>query len=120
MVRTKAFIAALALAAVPGNAAWAQVGKAFTSAGTVGPFLTILSDRIDHTIQHIPKLGRYLLALPQQFDSRTAALLIGIVVAGLLAELVTRQILRRIRHGIFARHSKLSPLRAFMHGALLD
>jgi small-conductance mechanosensitive channel len=120
MVRTKAVIAALALAAVPGNAAWAQVGKAFTSAGTVGPFLTILSDRIDHTIQHIPKLGRYLLALPQQFDSRTTGLLIGIVVAGLLAELVTRQTLRRVRHGIFARHSKLSPLRAFMHGALLD
>src|SRR6185437_750616 len=99
MVRTYAVIAALALAAVPGNAAWAQVGKAFTSAGTLGPFLTILSDRIDHTIQHIPKLGRYLLALPQQFDLRTTGLLIGIVVAGLLAELIARQLLRRLRHG---------------------
>jgi small-conductance mechanosensitive channel len=120
MVRTYAVIAALALAAVPGNAAWAQVGKAFTSAGTLGPFLTILSDRIDHTIEHIPKLGRYLLALPQQFDLRTTGLLIGIVVAGLLAELIARQLLRRLRHGTFARHGDLSPLRAFMQGALLD
>jgi small-conductance mechanosensitive channel len=120
MVRIHAVIAALVLAAVPGGTAWAQVGKAFTSAGTLGPFLTILSDRIDHTIQHIPKLGRYLLGLPQQFDLRTTGLLIGIVVAGLLAELIARQLLRRLRHSAFSRHGELSPLRAFMQGALLD
>jgi small-conductance mechanosensitive channel len=120
MVRIHAVIAALVLAAVPGGTAWAQVGKAFTSAGTLGPFLTILSDRIDHTIQHIPKLGRYLLGLPQQFDLRTTGLLIGIVVAGLLAEVIARQLLRRLRHSAFSRHGELSPLRAFMQGALLD
>jgi small-conductance mechanosensitive channel len=119
MVRKHAVIAALTLVAVPATA-WAQAGKAFTSAGTLGPFLTILSDRIDHTIQHIPKLGRYLLALPQQFDQRTTGLLIGIVVSGLLAELIARQLLRRLRQGAFARHADLSPLRAFMQGALLD
>jgi small-conductance mechanosensitive channel len=83
-------------------------------------FLNQLSDRLDHTVQHIPKLGRYLLGLPQQFDLRTTLLLIGIVVGGLVAEFLARQLLQRLRRRSFSRHSTESPLRAFLHGALLD
>ncbi len=121
MLRKFAVIAAAALAVVPGSAAWAQASKIFGNGSTtLGSFLTTLSDRLDHTITHIPKLGRYLLSLPQQFDLRTTALLVSIVVAGLATEFLTRQLLQRMRHGIFARHADESPLRAFLHGALLD
>lgn len=112
--------AAALFAAGPAGTACAQVSKAFSTNGTLGTFLSQLSDRLDHTIQHIPKLGRYLLALPQQFDLRATLLLIGIVVGGLAAEFVVRQVLQRLRHRGFARHSTESPLRAFLHGALLD
>ncbi len=80
----------------------------------------MLSDRLDHTIEHIPKLGRYLLDLPEQFDSRTTGLLVGIVVVGLAVEFLARLLLRSLRSGIFTRHAGDSPLRAFLHGALLD
>lgn len=109
-----------ALAIVPGATARAEVGTAFGNGGKLGPFLAQLSDQLDHTITHIPKLGRYLQDLPQQFDLRTTALLAGIVVAGLAAELITRLLLQTVRHRIFKRHSDVSPLRAFLHGALLD
>lgn len=111
---------AVTAAIVPSAGAWAQVSKAFGTNGTLGAFLSELSDRLDHTIQHIPKLGRYLLALPQQFDLRATLLLIGVVVGGLMAEFLARQLLQRIRHRGFSRHSTESPLRAFLHGALLD
>ena len=122
MVRKIAVTAGVAalLAVGPAGAAWAQVSKAFSTNGTLGVFLNQLSDRLDHTIQHIPKLGRYLLGLPQQFDQRTTLLLIGIVVGGLAAEFLARQLLQRLRRRSFSRHSTESPLRAFLHGALLD
>lgn len=122
MVRKIAVVAggAALLAVGPTGEAWAQVSKAFSTNGTLGVFLNQLSDRLDHTIQHIPKLGRYLLGLPEQFDLRTTLLLIGIVVGGLAAEFLARQILQRLRRRSFSRHSTESPLRAFLHGALLD
>jgi small-conductance mechanosensitive channel len=122
MVRKIAVVAsgAALLAVRPAGEAWAQVSKAFSTNGTLGVFLNQLSDRLDHTIQHIPKLGRYLLGLPQQFDLRTTLLLIGIVVGGLVAEFLARQLLQRLRRRSFSRHSTESPLRAFLHGALLD
>jgi small-conductance mechanosensitive channel len=122
MVRKLAVMAgaAVAIAIGPAGAAWAQVSKAFSNSGTLGPFLAQLFERFDHTIQHIPKLGRYLLALPQQFDLSATLLLIGIVVGGLAAEFLTRQLLQQMRRRIFTRHSSESPLRAFLHGALLD
>ena len=122
MVRKIAVTAGVAalLAVGPAGAAWAQVSKAFSTNGTLGVFLNQLSDRLDHTVQHIPKLGRYLLGLPQQFDQRTTLLLIGIVVGGLAAEFLARQLLQRLRRRSFSRHSTESPLRAFLHGALLD
>lgn len=122
MVRKIAVTAGVAalLAVGPAGAAWAQVSKAFSTNGTLGVFLNQLSDRLDHTVQHIPKLGRYLLGLPQQFDQRTTLLLIGIVVGGLAAEFLASQLLQRLRRRSFSRHSTESPLRAFLHGALLD
>ncbi|MBS0520864.1 MAG: mechanosensitive ion channel family protein [Proteobacteria bacterium] len=108
-------------AVVPGTAARAQAAKIFGNGNTTfATFLNTLADRLDHTVTHIPKLIRYLLALPQQFDLATTALLVGIVVAGVAAELLTRQILHRMQHAVFARHAGESPLRAFLHGALLD
>ncbi|HKV13679.1 MAG TPA: hypothetical protein VJQ81_01460, partial [Reyranella sp.] len=122
MVRKIAVVAsgAALLAVGPAGEAWAQVSKAFSTNGTLGVFLNQLSDRLDHTIQHIPKLGRYLLGLPEQFDLRITLLLIGIVAGGLAAEFLARQLLQRLRRRSFSRHSTESPLRAFLHGALLD
>ncbi|MBV8392054.1 MAG: hypothetical protein JOY81_02620, partial [Alphaproteobacteria bacterium] len=125
MIRRTAFAALAALSVLHG-VAWAQGapagGKAFDSgaSGTVGSFLTMLSDRIDHTIEHIPKLGRYLLSLPELFNTQTNLLLIGIVLVGLAAELVARLLLNRVRGRIFARYAAGSPLRGFLFGALLD
>lgn len=121
MRRKFAVMAAALSAVVPGNAAWAQPAKMFgTGTTTLGTFLSTLSDRLDHTVTHIPKMMRYLVGLPELFSGTTVLLLVGIVVAGLAAEFLTRQLLQRLRHGIFARHGDESPLRAFLHGALLD
>lgn len=121
-IRKLAVVAGIAAMVTVGpvDAAWAQASKAFGANGALGVFLSQLSDKLDHTIQHIPKLGRYLLDLPEQFDLRTTLLLIGIVVGGLAAEFLARQLLQQVRRRIFARHSTESPLRAFLHGALLD
>ncbi|WP_170921020.1 mechanosensitive ion channel family protein [Enhydrobacter aerosaccus] len=114
-------MAAATCVVVPATAAWAQAAKIFgTGSTTFGTFLTTLSERLDHTVTHIPKLVRYLVALPQQFDLATVLLLAAIVIGGLTAEYLTRQALQRMRHGIFARHGGESPLRAFLHAALLD
>jgi len=111
-------LAAAGLLLVPGGGVWAQTESPTTR--TIGTFLTMLSDRLDHTVEHIPKLGRYLLGLPDLFDVRTTALLVGIVVGGLLTEFVARYLLRHWRHGVYTRHAEGSPLRAFLHGAFLD
>jgi moderate conductance mechanosensitive channel len=131
MSRIRTVVAAAALAVAPGSIAWTQTVapvvpaspqavSAFGAGGSLGSFIAMLSDRLDHTVEHIPKLGRYLLDLPEQFNLRTTLLLAGILVVGLTAELLTRLVLRRLQSGIFARHAGESPLRAFLHGALLD
>jgi moderate conductance mechanosensitive channel len=119
MISKYAVAAAAALAAVPALAR-AESGKAFDNSSEVSSFLATLTEKLDHTIQHIPKLGRFLLDLPQLFDLRTTALLIGIVVAGLAAEYLVRWRLQKQRERIFSKHINVSPLRAFLHGALLD
>jgi moderate conductance mechanosensitive channel len=102
------------------STAVAQASHAFGSGDALGAFLSQLSDRLDHTIQDTPNLGRYLLDLPQQFDLATTLLLLGIVVAGVAAEFLARRVLRRVRHRNFVRYSTQSPIRAFLRGALLD
>src|SRR5476651_51324 len=98
MSRIRTVVAAAALAVAPGSVAWTQIVAqtaapvspqavgAFGAGGSLGSFIAMLSDRLDHTIEHIPKLGRYLLALPEQFDLRTTFLLAGMVVVGLAVE----------------------------------
>src|ERR1700744_6369741 len=78
MMRKRMALLAFPAVALSGADAWAQAGpqsappisNALTGAGALGAFLTMLSDRLDHTVEHIPKIGRYLLALPGQFDLR--------------------------------------------------
>jgi small-conductance mechanosensitive channel len=122
MVRKGALGAVLALFAAPGGA-WAQAaptGQTFAASTSLGSFVDMLSHRVDHTIEHIPKLGRYLLDLPDLFSVRTTLLLVGIVVVGLATELVARLLLQSVRARIYSRYAGISPLRAFLHGALLD
>lgn len=103
-----------------GEACAQGISKTFGSNGKLVAFLSQLTDRLDHTIQHIPKLLEYLTALPQQFDLRTTLLLIGIVVGGLTAEFLARQLLQPMRQRVFVRHSAESPIWAFLAGAMLD
>jgi len=119
MIRKLTVVAAAALAAVPATAR-AETGKAFDSGGELTSFFGMLTDRLDQTIQHIPKLGRYLLTLPNLFPLRETLLLVAIVVVGLGAEYLMRWWLQKRRESIFSKHSNLSPLRAFLQGAALD
>ena len=98
--------------------AWAQ--SAYGGEGAFGPAVQALLDRLEHVFAHLPDLGTYLARLPPKFDLATVGLLVGIVVAGLAAEQLTRRLLHRMRHGVIDRHAGESPLRAFLHAALLD
>ena len=111
-------IASLAggIVALPATAAFAQTAYD----GTTASFIRLLSERMGVTTSHIPELGRHLANLSSIFDWRSVALLVGIVVAGLAAEDLTRRLLRGLRRGIFDRHAGGSPLRAFLHGLFLD
>src|SRR5207237_3411449 len=68
----------------------------------------------------IPALGRHLANLPEIVGGRTAALLLGIVVAGLAAEYIVRLLLTRARLRGFDRLVGHSPLRAFGLAIVLD
>ncbi|MBS0524987.1 MAG: mechanosensitive ion channel [Proteobacteria bacterium] len=100
--------------------AWAQASTFGASEGMLAPMLRELSDRIDLVFANLPAFFGYLAGLPGVIGLRGAALLAGIVVAGLAAEGLTRIVLRRARLGVFERHAGDSPLRAFFHGAALD
>ncbi|HTR83571.1 MAG TPA: mechanosensitive ion channel domain-containing protein [Reyranella sp.] len=120
-MRRIAGLAAAGTVVLPAGAAWAQAGKMGAAAtGALGSFLQMLFDRLDQTWAQLPALLAYIKSLPQQFDLRTTALLIGIVVAGLAVEFVLRRLLYRRRLSIFERHADTSPLRAFLHGAWYD
>jgi len=121
MVRRRV-LSGLAAAVLAGQGeAWAQASKArHANDSVMGPFLKTIFDRLDQTLASMPALGGYLAGLVQQFDQRLTGLLIGIVIAGLLAEWLVHLVLERTRLGIFERHAGESPLRAFFHGALLD
>jgi small-conductance mechanosensitive channel len=83
-------------------------------------FLLLLTDRFEFTVAQLPALGTHLLSLPQAIGGRTALLLVGIVVAGLLAEFLARLILSRARVSAFDRLASKTPLRAFFQALLLD
>ena len=102
--------------ALPAAPAFAQAAYD----GTTASLIRFLSERMEATAAHIPALGAHLARLPAIFDWRSMALLIAIVVAGLVAEDISRRLLRRLRRDIFDRHAGESPMRAFTHGLLLD
>ena len=103
-----------------GSDAWAQASTFGASEGVLAPMLRELTDRLDLVFANLPALGAYLMGLPSVIGLRGAALLVGIVVAGLVAEWLMRFLLKRARLGVFERHAGESPMRAFFHGAALD
>lgn len=104
-------------------ATWAFPAMAQTVTGghtaTAG-FLLLMTERFEFTVAQLPALGAHLLALPQTIGGRTALLLVGIVVAGLIAEFLARLILSRARVSAFDRLASKTPLRAFFRALLLD
>ena len=104
-----------ALSAMP-----AAAQTAYAVEGGAAPFLKLLMERLDATVSHIPALLAHLARISTLFDGRATALLLGIIVAGLAAEYLARQLLLRARAGVFARHSDESPLRALLNAILLD
>src|SRR5579883_1077243 len=120
MMRKRMLLLAFPAVALTAADAWAQASAFGTGSGVLAPMLRELSDRIDLVLASLPALGGYLAGLPDLIGGRSAALLVGIVVAGVAAEWLARTLLKRMRTGIFARHAGDSPLRAFFHGAALD
>ncbi len=103
--------------------AWAcsaAAQTAYSTEGATGSFLTLLTERLEFTIKHIPALGHHLASLPDVVSGGSALLLLGIVVAGLAAEYVARLLLSRARLRGFDRLVGHSPLRAFGLAVLLD
>lgn len=88
--------------------------------GAAGSFIAFLTERFEFTFAQLPALGAHLARLPQAVGSRTALLLVGIVVAGLAAEYVVRLLLNRARLSAFDHLVGKTPLRAFFRALLLD
>jgi small-conductance mechanosensitive channel len=104
-----------------GSEAWGQAASGFGMQDSMmGSMLRSLTDKLNLIFGSLPALGAYLAGLPRLFSWQQAALLAGIVVAGLAAEWLLRVAVQRLRVGIFERHAGESPLKAFSHGALLD
>ncbi|HEY4167477.1 MAG TPA: mechanosensitive ion channel domain-containing protein [Reyranella sp.] len=120
MMRKRMLLLAFPAVALTGADAWAQASAFGTSGGMLAPMLRGLTDRIDLVFANLPALGSYLTGLPAVIGWRVAGLLVGTVVAGLVAEWLARTLLKRMRARIYARHAKVSPLRAFFRGAALD
>ncbi|HQS18069.1 mechanosensitive ion channel domain-containing protein [Reyranella sp.] len=104
-------------------ATWAFPATAQTVTGGDGAaagFLMLMTERFEFTVAQLPALGAHLLALGQTIGGHAALLLVGIVVAGLVAEFITRLILSRARVSAFDRLASKTPLRAFFRALLLD
>jgi len=99
---------------------WACAAAAQSAYAADSAFLKVLTERVDFTVHQIPALGRHLWQLPSVIDGRTALLLLGIVVAGLAAEAITRLALNRVRVRTIDRLVGHSPLGAFGAALLLD
>ena len=107
--------AAAALLASTGTA-WAQGAP---GEGLTG-FIRLLTERADATWSQLPAGRDYLLALSARIESRTILILLGVVVAGLAAEWVARQLVVRLRHRIHNVGGKKTPVRALLQVMLLD
>ncbi|MBL6615870.1 MAG: mechanosensitive ion channel [Reyranella sp.] len=120
MRRSRFAIASAAAVAALAWAASAAAETAYAAESTTGSFLKILTDRLEFTIRQIPALGRHLAELPKIVGGRTALLLVGIVIGGLLAEYIARALLSRVRTNTIDRLVGHSPLRAFSVAILFD
>lgn len=112
----------LRLAILAGTAVLASSGAAWAQAAAnegLGAVLRMATERFDTTLHRLPDLAAYLSSLRAIIDGRTVLLLVGMVVAGLAAEWVARQLLIRVRHRIHQKGTK-SPLRALGQVLLLD
>jgi small-conductance mechanosensitive channel len=106
------------LVGLPAGAGWAQTS--YTTEGGAHSAMSLLADRLEFTLKHMPALGEHLLTLPGIVGGRTLLLLIGIVVVGLAAEYVVRAALARVRARAFDRVVGRSQLRAFGVALVLD
>lgn len=120
MKRSRFGIAAMIGGFVGEWACSAAAQSAFQTDSATGSFLKVLTERLDFTVNQIPALGAHLMRLPDIVGGRTALLLLGIVVAGLVAEYAVRLLLNRARLSAFDRLVGQSPLRAFSRAALFD
>ena len=112
---------ASAISGLVGVWAFPAAAQAVTAGeGAAASFLMLMTERFEFTFAQLPALGAHLLALPQVVGGRTALLLVGIVVAGLVAEGIARLILSRARVSAFDRLASKTPLRAFFRALLLD
>ena len=112
---------ASAVSGLVGVWAFPAAAQAVTAGeGAAASFLMLMTERFEFTFAQLPALGAHLLALPQVVGGRTALLLVGIVVAGLVAEGIARLILSRARVSAFDRLASKTPLRAFLRALLLD
>jgi small-conductance mechanosensitive channel len=114
----KGLFAAAAMVVASTGSAWAQTR--YGGDGPLGVALNSFFHRLDLTVGNISGVVAYLKGLPALFDLPTAALLACIVVAGLAAEQFARMVLQGHRVRAFERHSRESPLRAFLHAVALD
>jgi small-conductance mechanosensitive channel len=117
MLRRSTFAAA-ALVVASGGSAWAQ--SAYGGDSALGAALESFLGRLDAALANIPAIVAYLNGLPALFDFRVTALLLGIVIAGVVAEQFARIVLQRARLRVFERHAGESPLRAFLHAVSFD
>ncbi|WP_439613364.1 mechanosensitive ion channel family protein [Reyranella sp.] len=112
---------ASAISGLVGVWAFPAAAQAVTAGeGAAASFLMLMTERFEFTFAQLPALGAHLLALPQVVGGRTALLLVGIVVAGLVTEGIARLILSRARVSAFDRLASKTPLRAFFRALLLD
>jgi len=114
----KGTLAAAMLVALSGHAAWAA--GPYGGDGALAATLNAIFARLDRALANLPAVRDYFAGLPQFFDFGTTALLIGIVVAGVVAEQAARMVLQKARLRVFERHAGESPLRAFVHAVGLD
>jgi len=118
MRRISAWVAVAAMMLTGSGGAWAQA-KGDAAGEGLGAFLRLLAERIDAAVLQMPALWRFFVEFAHRLEARTVLLMVGIVVAGLAAEWIARQLLVRVRHRIHG-HGAKSPLRSLLQVLLLD
>lgn len=119
-IRTLLPTSCAAVLATSGTA-WGQGAKSFgANDSMMTTVVQSLTERLAAIAAALPDFSVYFADLSRQFDTGQAVLLAGVVVVGLAVEWLVHGLLRGMRLGIFQRHAGESPVRAFVHGSLLD